>query len=95
MIFDACGDIYALSLAALNRYSDTAVVGAEAINCFTALIGHCPDDDFEDTFLRGHLEHRNSWIPSVRQVAEGTPCVPICNDQDPDSVDGEALVPMR
>ncbi|KAL4256470.1 hypothetical protein AB1N83_012203 [Pleurotus pulmonarius] len=82
-----CLRTYAISLASTGRYSESLAVGAEAINCFNAIIRNSPNHPFPRKVLEHLVEHRAEWISRLRHPDRRSVSVSISSVRDPDCVD--------
>ncbi|KAF4583494.1 hypothetical protein EYR38_002245 [Pleurotus pulmonarius] len=82
-----CLRTYAISLASTGRYSESLAVGAEAINCFNAIIRNSPNHPFPRKVLEHLVEHRAEWISRLRHPDQRSVSVSISSVRDPDCVD--------
>ncbi len=78
-----CLRTYAISLASTGRYSESLAVGAEAINCFNAIIRNRPNHQFPRKVLEHLAEHRAEWISRLRHTIRRSVSASISSVRNP------------
>lgn len=67
-----CLRTYAISLASTGQYSESLVVGTEAINCYNAIIRSLPSHHFPRKVLEHLAEHRAEWTSHLRHLTSAS-----------------------